>query len=439
MGNTFFYKKVKDNDITWKDIFSESFKKHSKSEAYRALMAGTSLNKVNEGNMLAKWEKPWLWFQALKIFLVITVIIWAAYLIPYNAVGTTALALQYTAIFIPPLFMPLVILIFIWELNIPKNVTFLECIMFWLIGGMLSLMVGIMLSLVIMSAPKYATLAEEPAKLIVSIAILLLLSRKRKIYGVTGLLIGACVGAGFGGFESAQYAFNYSEGDAVNFYLILRRTLWAWGGHTLYCAPMVGAVALNMDNSKLELKSICNMEFVVSYLFASFMHYCWNNNFLIQSETVAYAKNVLIVVLLWVLFLWITRKCLNQVVQIGKYSHSAYVNEHSFTGMYAQNIRIVGTGGALRGSSWFSDGAMDISIGRSSENVVSLPGSTKGVSRKHCRIAYDNGVWKLTDLNSSNGTYINGRRLKPGAVYSLKPGDVIQLANTNNTFKALIE
>jgi S1-C subfamily serine protease len=50
------------------------------------------------------------------------------------------------------------------------------------------------------------------------------------------------------------------------------------------------------------------------------------------------------------------------------------------------------------------------------------------VSRVHCRIdveSADQGVFKLTDLNSRNGTFVNKQRIT-GSV-ALRPGDIIQL------------
>lgn len=445
MGNTFFYNKAKNDadSITWKDILSESFKKHSNSEVMRALVAGTSMNRVDENNMLAKWDKPWIWTKALKIGLLIMAIVFAAYLIPIYTIGVCTEALTLMAICIPPLIMPLVILIFVWELNIPKNVTVFECILWWLIGGLGSLAITLFLRALVRETTGmtnfpvyYAPVFEEPAKLIASVALIIYAKRNRKIYGITGLLIGACVGAGFGAFESVGYA--YSNMDSMISTTILR-AVFALGGHTVFCAPYTAAIAYNMEDSKLDLHSFCNFEFVLTFACSCFMHYCWNNNFYLTSEVMVYIKCAVIIVLLWIMLLWITRKCLNQVISIGKYTHSSYVEQHSFTGMYAQSLSIVCTGGALRGGTWNADKSSGISIGRDMNNTIILPGDTKGISRSHCKIAYDSGEWKIRDMKSSYGTYINGRRLKAGAAYVLRHNDTIQLAQTGNMFKAIIE
>jgi pSer/pThr/pTyr-binding forkhead associated (FHA) protein len=46
------------------------------------------------------------------------------------------------------------------------------------------------------------------------------------------------------------------------------------------------------------------------------------------------------------------------------------------------------------------------------------------VSRRHCQISCDNGVWTIRDLDSRNGTYLNGKRVKEAVI---KAGDSIKI------------
>ena len=116
MGNTFFYRKAKQDpsSLTWKEIFSESFKSHSKSEYQHALAAGTVHNTATEANMLQKWDKPWIWFKFFKVavgfvgaFYVFVVILGMTFPDLVSYTGTLVFFNM-----IPPLVMPLVILIF---------------------------------------------------------------------------------------------------------------------------------------------------------------------------------------------------------------------------------------------------------------------------------------------------------------------------------------
>src|SRR4051812_6250405 len=55
---------------------------------------------------------------------------------------------------------------------------------------------------------------------------------------------------------------------------------------------------------------------------------------------------------------------------------------------------------------------------------------SSAVSRRHCEVGRDPCGACLRDLNSRNGTELNGQRLSPQVVYRLQPEDRIQLPNT---------
>lgn len=55
-------------------------------------------------------------------------------------------------------------------------------------------------------------------------------------------------------------------------------------------------------------------------------------------------------------------------------------------------------------------------------------------SRAHCRIDCQQGRFTIVDLSSSNGTYLNERRLQGAA--PLKPGDVVRIGSTVLEFHA---
>jgi pSer/pThr/pTyr-binding forkhead associated (FHA) protein len=50
-------------------------------------------------------------------------------------------------------------------------------------------------------------------------------------------------------------------------------------------------------------------------------------------------------------------------------------------------------------------------------------GYDAGVSRRHAILAFHDGVCTVEDLGSSNGTYVNGKRLVPQATVPLANGD----------------
>jgi pSer/pThr/pTyr-binding forkhead associated (FHA) protein len=48
------------------------------------------------------------------------------------------------------------------------------------------------------------------------------------------------------------------------------------------------------------------------------------------------------------------------------------------------------------------------------------------VSRRHCRLAFQEGFWHIIDLNSLNGLYVNGERVHEAV---LQNGDIIRVGS----------
>src|SRR5689334_18829597 len=73
-------------------------------------------------------------------------------------------------------------------------------------------------------------------------------------------------------------------------------------------------------------------------------------------------------------------------------------------------------------------GDQPVSIGRHSQNLLVLPDNLS--SRFHCVIGRKDGGYFVRDLNSSNGTLLNGRRVTTSAI---APGDVVKIGSTRIT------
>ena len=72
-------------------------------------------------------------------------------------------------------------------------------------------------------------------------------------------------------------------------------------------------------------------------------------------------------------------------------------------------------------------------IGRESKNDIVIPDIN--VSRVHAEIRQDeSGAWILTDLGSTNGTFVNGRQIKSAA---LSDADRIIVGTTNLEFQLI--
>ncbi|MCI0652563.1 MAG: FHA domain-containing protein [Planctomycetes bacterium] len=80
------------------------------------------------------------------------------------------------------------------------------------------------------------------------------------------------------------------------------------------------------------------------------------------------------------------------------------------------------------------DAARECLIGRSANCAIVL--SDGKVSRLHCRIEHANGQTVITDLNSANGTVLNGERVSQAV---LKAGDYLRLGFTVLSYEKVPE
>ena len=69
-------------------------------------------------------------------------------------------------------------------------------------------------------------------------------------------------------------------------------------------------------------------------------------------------------------------------------------------------------------------------VGRGNDNAIVL--ADLNASRKHAELRYEeDGTWSIIDLNSMNGTQVNGRRVGSAR---LNPGDRITIGTTDFVF-----
>ncbi len=88
------------------------------------------------------------------------------------------------------------------------------------------------------------------------------------------------------------------------------------------------------------------------------------------------------------------------------------------------------TSGKSKGSSFVLEPGRVLTIGRSPSNDICIP-DTK-ISRIHCQVELADGKCNLTDLNSSNGTFVDGQRVDEAV---LEDGDSFHLGFTTAVFE----
>src|ERR1043166_6578340 len=89
-----------------------------------------------------------------------------------------------------------------------------------------------------------------------------------------------------------------------------------------------------------------------------------------------------------------------------------------------RRIRLRGLTGEVEGKVWESDTILR--AGRLSTFELVMDDSS--VSRRHAELRFTNGGWRVRDLGSTNGTFLNGNRLGPGE-WPLMIHDLVRFGN----------
>ena len=82
----------------------------------------------------------------------------------------------------------------------------------------------------------------------------------------------------------------------------------------------------------------------------------------------------------------------------------------------------------------FKPGGRRNSVGRASDNDLQL--NDKSVSKIHAALVMNReGTLMVADTGSTNGTYINGRRISYGESRQIEDGDVVGFGNIEVRFR----
>lgn len=412
--------------IHWTDLCQPPFRKHSQPERDVALQAGTLGNRPGEAGMIDFWRRPWLFWRVLWLGLLLTV---SCALLVYGCQGllhlTTDVA-EKMLLILPPVVVPLALMIYFWELNVPKNISLWELMGFSIMGTLLSLGFNMALHFPLPCGGFLGALREELSKLAACGLLLLycVYIRRKRIYGFTGLVIGAAVGSGFGAFETISYALS------SDFQTVLLRSLFALAGHTMYTVSACAAMTLGRERG---LKLFCSRSFCLSFLCAVFSHGLWN-----MAQVPLLFRFALTLALLWYNALWMTRKCFVEAAAL-RQRLIVRRQEEGSPKCPAARIELRCLRGPLAGKKWSAPEDMPLSLGRGSRNTVCLPEHTGGISRYHCRLFRVDGRWVLQDRNASYGTFVQMpggpvEKLTSMELYEVKSGMLLYLGGQKNCF-----
>ena len=236
-------------------------------------------------------EAPWLWFRALCMMLICTLVGMICSIVTNNPV--------YGVIFCGSV-VAIPLLVFIFESNFARNISILDVIKYFLLGGMLSILLTMMLNSMSETDPLavvgYGPVFEEIAKALVAA---FFISRLKTKSVVSGLLVGFAVGAGFAVFENLQYGIDYyllalldgiansilggasstllEDSNAVAMATALARSLTdIFSGHHYWTGIFGGCFVLFGKKDKSVIGNLLNWRIILSLVFSIFLHSFFN-------------------------------------------------------------------------------------------------------------------------------------------------------------------
>lgn len=450
--NTTFFQKASENkrSISWGDIFSDVWKKHRKDQRTALLTKGMGSHIPAPNRMLSDWQKPWLFARVLIAGLVLSV------LIGISCVIFPGYGMLLMLCLLPAFVVPLSVMLFYWEMNIPGNISIYEALLLTLLGGCLSLTVTGIMRTVFPGISEIAFLAGPlPEELAKCLIVTIFLCRKKYNYGLQGILIGGAVGVGFSAMESAGYAlqiFDIGIQNAMGTNIIIRsmadilvrRGVLAIGGHVVWAALYGGALALIKGKGKMSPKCFANSLFWLTFSAAFLLHTAWNFSAsylagklpdslvasLVKFEAgtvTQWVKYIVLIILAWLLLFYIMKKSIRQMVSVDEMYHNAANSAEAV---------IQGVSGLLNGKTYMLTAGTPLIFGRRTEKCnVLFKNETKGISSIHCKIKWYNGKVLIKDLGSTYGTWLNeGTRLEPNKYYELPDQGVFYLGSRENMF-----
>lgn len=479
-GNTQFLAEVQQGHLGVKDIFAQTFKRHKKGDAFRSLTRRPALT----AEMLETWQRPWMFLRLFGILLVATVLLTFAaesmlQLTPaktqefweYGGINISDKQLMQMnfpiaviAYIVGSTVVPWTMLMFMWEMDMYGNLSIFDLMGLLLVGGLLSIAITMpfvtlrnqIFSLSGKPAASWAAVSEEPAKIL--IAILFILLSKRKLNALDGLVIGAAIAAGFSFIETTQYA--YGEGAIAGGIEQLQGRNFAsiFTGHVLFTAPVLGALGLSANGERLKLRHFLNWRVLLCLAIGMGCHALNNSSKILLPTYLLFLfmpvltigdyglpmAYIIIGIVEWTALLLVMRGGIRQALEASERGKTMAYMEHygkidtpkvSDTPQVPdipQTPLLCGQAGSFNGQKLRVPMNKPISLGREASCQLVL--ASKQVSRKHCEVHATADGLVIRDLNSANGTKVNGTRIPPQQDVPLKCGDRVEIGSKDECF-----
>jgi len=260
------------------EMFSDVFKRRTDEEQEEYFNVGTRTTTPPLGAIEAGgWPKPWAFVR----FLILSSAVFALFAWAWNRFSNPYLIPG--LILVGSFAIPCSILVFFFEMNVPRNVSLYQILKLLLLGGIVSLCVSLLFfewtSLDNWLGAMSAGIVEESGK---ALTLLLIVRKRRYPWTLNGMLFGATVGTGFAVFETSGYALTsgLNSGMASLFQTIYERgALSVLGGHALWTALVGGALWRVRGQREFKWDMLREPAFLRVFALSVALHMLWNSPF----------------------------------------------------------------------------------------------------------------------------------------------------------------
>jgi RsiW-degrading membrane proteinase PrsW (M82 family) len=304
-------------------MFSEVFKARKPGEIEDYFVVGTTKTTPPLDEVQTGWPKPWFFMRVLIFMLAVYFIFSKTIDVfgnPHLVPGLMVMG---------SLAAPLATAILFWELNTPRNVSFVQVLVMVCLGGVISLLgadvAGSISTLGWLGDPA-AGIEEEVVKLL---AVILVARNLKHKYILNGMVFGAAIGCGFAAFETAGYSFfngflsGYmidllkhtdvlgkiksiddvrsvagalaSNAYPVMFNIIESRSYLAPFGHVAWTAITAGALWRVKGANPFNVKMLIDPAFLRTSAIPVVLHMLWDTDLVQNQSTVV--RNAILVLL----------------------------------------------------------------------------------------------------------------------------------------------
>ena len=265
-------------------LFSGAFDPRSRADVDSYFNCGCPRNTPDLADVSSDWPRPWFFWRILVFGLLVLL----GFCFALENFGNIMMVPG--LIIVGAFFVPLACVALFFEFNVLRNISLIQVMKFIVGGGIVSMIIALFLfattglDQTFLGATS-AGIVEEIAKALA--AIFLIRGVQQYKWILNGLLVGASVGAGFAGFESAGYIFKtYIDGGANDdglhlFYWTLAiRAVCAPFCHVIWTASVFGALWRVKREQPFRADMFFHIDFLRILVFVISLHMLWNSGLL---------------------------------------------------------------------------------------------------------------------------------------------------------------